>query len=77
MFLEGGGAALGAAEGVPVSVDVVGGYADVCCDGEELVIERVVVVGEDVDGGFELVGFVGEHRGASKKRGCDGLVGED
>ena len=75
MFLEGGGALLGAAEGVLVSVDVVGGYADVCFDGEELVIQGVVVVGEDVDGVFELVGFVGEHRGASKKCGNGGLVG--
>ena len=77
MFLEVGGALLGAAEGVPVSVDVVGGYADVCFDGEELVIEGVVVVGEDVGGFFEFVGFVGQHRGASKKRGNGGLVGGD
>lgn len=53
------------------------GYADVCCDGEELVIEGVVVVGEDVGGAFELVGFAGEHRSASKKRGNGGLVGGD
>ena len=59
MFLEVGGAALGAVKGVPVSVDVVGGYADVCCDSEELVIERVAVVGEDIGGFFEFVGFVG------------------